>query len=339
MSLRLPQRPNVPPASLAITVILEEKIPAATSSRDDHTQGMVTSSALGLTGRAGGEGGGGRRGAKRSRPPAPPQSERNFCAHLHISGNGTRPLGVSNILSPVYSTHSSRIPAAAQSAAVHTSASSQNSFASKPRRPSAGAAAAACARPRTSCARAAAIALLLAATLSLSTTAAAAAAGVGGSEFRTTAAGATTTSSRLCSPADDSRAYVTTIAPDDVLGDQDIGNGDDDVSLLRATFGGGEGGGAGGGEGQGGGLMGARVLAQSLRSAGAKGDVVVLVPLERATEANLEALRRDGLKVQVVPRAPQQQAGERVFSVSVREQCSEPKPKRKKKTPQQRTAQ
>lgn len=305
----LPSWPNVPPACLAVTVVLEEKIPATTSSRDDHTQGMVTSSALGLTGREGGEGGGGRRGAKRSRPPAPPQSERNFCAYGHTSGNGRRPLGVSNILCPVYSTDSSPV-----AAAVHTSASSQNSFVSKPRRPrirgsaASAAAAAACARPRASCTRAAAVALLLAATVGLST-ATATTAVVGGSGFGTTAAaGATTTSSRLCSPADDSRAYVTTIAPDDILGDGDNGESDDDLSLPRATFGGG--GGAGDG-GEGGGVMGARVLAQSLRSAGAKGDVVVLVPLERATEANLETLRRDGLKVLVVPRAPQQQTGER----------------------------
>ena len=302
--LRVPPRlsQRIPLPSLVITVILEEKIPATTSSWDDHTQGMATSSTLGLTARAGGEGGGGRRGAKRSRPPAPPHSERNFCSLLHISGNGRRPLGVSNILGPVYSTDSSPVEAAPTAAAVHTPASSQKSLASKPRR---GDVAASCARPRTSCARAAAIALLLAATLGLSTAAAAAA--VGGSEIGTAATGATT-SSRLCSPADDSRAYVTTIAPDDINGDHDLGDGDDDASLPRASVGGGE-----GSEGQGGGVMGARVLAQWLRSAGAKGAVGVLVPLERASEANLEALRRDGLKVQVVPRAPQQQSGERAY--------------------------
>ncbi|CAN0316372.1 unnamed protein product, partial [Laminaria digitata] len=200
---------------------------------------MVTSSTLGLTGRAGGGGGGGgggRRGAKRSRPPAPRQIERNFCAHLRISGNGRRPLGVSNILGPVYSTDSSPIAAGAPAPAVHR----PTNFASKPpRRPSASsgatAAAAACAGRRTSCARAAAIALVLAATFSLSTAAAAA---VGGSEFgRTAGAGAAaTTSSRLCSPADDSRAYVTTIAPDEIIhGDHGSGGSDDDAYLPRAS--------------------------------------------------------------------------------------------------------
>lgn len=52
-------------------------------------------------------------------------------------------------------------------------------------------------------------------------------------------------------------------------------------------------------------LLGARVLAQSLRSAGAKGDVVVLVPLDRATTATVDSLRRDGLTVQIVPRGLQ----------------------------------
>ncbi|CAM9304655.1 unnamed protein product [Scytosiphon promiscuus] len=99
-------------------------------------------------------------------------------------------------------------------------------------------------------------------------------------------------SSRLCSPPDDSRAYVTTIADN-----------------------GGGGGGAGGKGSRGGDksedrLLGARVLAQSLRSAGAKGEVVVLVPLERATATTVDSLRRDGLTVQIVPRGLQSAGGE-----------------------------
>lgn len=81
--------------------------------------------------------------------------------------------------------------------------------------------------------------------------------------------------SRLCSPADSARAYVTTLAS--------CGGKDKDST----------------GSGQ---VLGARVLAQSLRSAGAKGDIVVLVPMDRATAANVESLRRDGLTVQIVPR-------------------------------------
>eukprot|EP00752_Nemacystus_decipiens_P012657 g11211.t1 len=108
------------------------------------------------------------------------------------------------------------------------------------------------------------------------------------------------TLSRLCSPAEDARAYVTTIA--------DNGSG------------GGGGGGGGGAEEEGevetdksgDRLLGARVLAQSLRSAGAKGEVVVLVPRDRAHSATVEALRRDGLKVQIVPRGLQSAGGETV---------------------------
>lgn len=84
--------------------------------------------------------------------------------------------------------------------------------------------------------------------------------------------------SRLCSPADSARAYVTTLASS--------GGKDKDST----------------GSGQ---VLGARVLAQSLRSAGAKGDIVVLVPMDRATAANVDSLRRDGLTVQIVPRGLQ----------------------------------
>ncbi|CAM9796160.1 unnamed protein product, partial [Sphacelaria rigidula] len=57
-------------------------------------------------------------------------------------------------------------------------------------------------------------------------------------------------------------------------------------------------------------VLGPRVLAQSLRSAGAKGDIVVLVPLDRATGSNVDALRRDGLTVHIVPRGLQTAGGE-----------------------------
>lgn len=77
-------------------------------------------------------------------------------------------------------------------------------------------------------------------------------------------------SNRLCAPAENTRAYVTTLA--------------------------------GEARGQ---VLGPRVLAQSLRSAGAKGDIVVLVPLDRATGSNVDALRRDGLTVHIVPRGLQ----------------------------------
>lgn len=89
-------------------------------------------------------------------------------------------------------------------------------------------------------------------------------------------ASAASPSSRLCSPAEGSRAYVTTIA----------NNGGD--------------GGGGGGDRSGDRLLGARVLAQSLRSAGAKGEVVVLVPRRRASAATVDSLRRDGLTVRIV---------------------------------------
>ncbi|CAM9384512.1 unnamed protein product, partial [Ectocarpus sp. 12 AP-2014] len=100
---------------------------------------------------------------------------------------------------------------------------------------------------------------------------------------------ATVLSSRLCSPAEDSRAYVTTIA------------------AIGGRFG------ASGGSNRdksGDRLLGARVLAQSLRSAGAKGDIVVLVPLERATGPTVDSLRRDGLTVQIVPKGLQSAGGE-----------------------------
>lgn len=77
-------------------------------------------------------------------------------------------------------------------------------------------------------------------------------------------------STRLCAPADDARAYVTTLA--------------------------------GEARGQ---VLGPRVLAQSLRSAGAKGDIIVLVPVDKATGTNVDALRRDGLTVHIVPRGLQ----------------------------------
>ncbi|CAM9285561.1 unnamed protein product, partial [Ectocarpus sp. 4 AP-2014] len=100
---------------------------------------------------------------------------------------------------------------------------------------------------------------------------------------------ATALSSRLCSPAEDSRAYVTTIAA--------IGGG------FGAS-------GGSNGDKSGDRLLGARVLAQSLRSAGAKGDIVVLVPLERATGPTVDSLRRDGLTVQIVPKGLQSAGGE-----------------------------
>ncbi|CAB1103174.1 GT8 [Ectocarpus sp. CCAP 1310/34] len=100
---------------------------------------------------------------------------------------------------------------------------------------------------------------------------------------------ATALSSRLCSPAEGSRAYVTTIAA--------IGGG------FGAS-------GGSNGDKSGDRLLGARVLAQSLRSAGAKGDIVVLVPLERATGPTLDSLRRDGLTVQIVPKGLQSAGGE-----------------------------
>lgn len=78
------------------------------------------------------------------------------------------------------------------------------------------------------------------------------------------------TTSRLCAPAEGARAYVTTLA--------------------------------GEARGQ---VLGPRVLAQSLRSSGAKGDIVVLVPLDRASGANVDSLRRDGLTVHIVPRGLQ----------------------------------
>lgn len=74
--------------------------------------------------------------------------------------------------------------------------------------------------------------------------------------------------SRLCAPIESARAYVTTLAAEDVGGQ----------------------------------ALGARVLAQSLRSAGAKGDIVVLVPLDRVHGKTVDSLRRDGLTVHIVPR-------------------------------------
>lgn len=81
---------------------------------------------------------------------------------------------------------------------------------------------------------------------------------------------AAATAGRFCAPAESARAYVTTLA--------------------------------GEARGQ---VLGPRVLAQSLRSSGAKGDIVVLVPLDRATGANVDSLRRDGLTVHIVPRGLQ----------------------------------
>lgn len=104
---------------------------------------------------------------------------------------------------------------------------------------------------------------------------------------------ATAPSSRLCSPAEDSRAYVTTIA----------------------AIGGGVGASGSNGDKSGDRLLGARVLAQSLRSAGAKGDIVVLVPLERASGPTVDSLRRDGLTVQIVPRGLQ--SGKQVLFCAV----------------------
>lgn len=112
-----------------------------------------------------------------------------------------------------------------------------------------------------------------------------------------------TTTSRLCSPADNARAYVTTFPTDS--GGGHGGAGGSGVSNR------------GDGGAHGAGVLGARVLAQSLRSAGAKGDVVVLVPLDKATGANVDSLRRDGLTVHIVPRGLQ--SGECVIIICVRE--------------------
>ena len=96
--------------------------------------------------------------------------------------------------------------------------------------------------------------------------------------------GTTTTShsSRLCTPPERARAYVTTLASDS--GGEAGGRGNGGVSDAA---------------------LGPRVLAQSLRSAGAKGDIVVLVPLDRYTGTSVDALRRDGLTVHIVPRGLQ----------------------------------
>ncbi|CAM9512745.1 unnamed protein product, partial [Discosporangium mesarthrocarpum] len=83
-------------------------------------------------------------------------------------------------------------------------------------------------------------------------------------------------STRLCVPSETNRAYVTALAED------------------------------------GGGVLGARVLAQSLRVAGSKGDIVVLVPYNMATAATLDVLKRDGLRVHVVQRGVQSGCGETV---------------------------
>lgn len=97
------------------------------------------------------------------------------------------------------------------------------------------------------------------------------AAGSAVSLTKTAASAAASTSSRLCAPGDGARAYVTTLAEEEAGGQ----------------------------------ALGARVLAQSLRSVGAKGDIVVLVPLDRATGENVNALQRDGLTVHIVPRGLQ----------------------------------
>lgn len=89
-----------------------------------------------------------------------------------------------------------------------------------------------------------------------------------------------TSASRLCSPADSARAYVTTLAS------SGAGNGKGSKGYTTVSDQ----------------VWGARVLAQSLRSAGAKGDIVVLVPTDRATAANVDSLRRDGLTIEFVPR-------------------------------------
>lgn len=85
---------------------------------------------------------------------------------------------------------------------------------------------------------------------------------------------ATSPSQRLCTPPEEARAYVTTLA-----------NGGDRKDFDVA--------------------LGPRVLAQSLRMAGAKGDIVVLVPVDRYTGTTVDALRRDGLTVYAVPRGLQ----------------------------------
>lgn len=77
--------------------------------------------------------------------------------------------------------------------------------------------------------------------------------------------------SRLCAPPESARAYVTTLADEETVG-------------------------------QG---LSVRVLAQSLRSAGAKGDIIVLVPLDRSHGKTVDSFRRDGLTVHTVPRGLQ----------------------------------
>lgn len=81
-------------------------------------------------------------------------------------------------------------------------------------------------------------------------------------------------SQRLCTPPEEARAYVTTLANESDREDVDV-------------------------------ALGPRVLAQSLRMAGAKGDIVVLVSIDRYTGTIVDALRRDGLTVYRVPRGLQ----------------------------------
>lgn len=81
-------------------------------------------------------------------------------------------------------------------------------------------------------------------------------------------------SHRLCTPPEEARAYVTTLANESDREGVDV-------------------------------ALGPRVLAQSLRMAGAKGDIVVLVSIDRYTGTIVDALRRDGLTVYRVPRGLQ----------------------------------
>lgn len=106
-----------------------------------------------------------------------------------------------------------------------------------------------------------------------------------------TGSGGSKKSFRLCSPAENTRAYVTTLASDSVNDSGGVGISGSSRGRRNGA--------------DGGGVLGPRVLAQSLRSAGAQADVIVLVPLDKATGSIVSSLRRDGLTVRIVPRGLQ----------------------------------
>lgn len=236
----------------------------------------------------GGGVGGGRRGAKRPRASAPPppqlshshdQIERSNDRHhagARHEKQTLRPLGVVSTIISI--TTAVRATSEKLFGAADTQTTHGGDVHGRRRRRRPRPASRSIAQRSGSVSRAAAAIAIALVTVSLSTNAAGAAAGAAAglvSEHRLPASGpiSTATAARLCSPADDSRAYVTTLAS---------GHG-----------------------APGGGAIGARVLAQSLRSAGAMGDVVVLVPLDKASGENVESLRRDGLTVHIVPRGLQ----------------------------------